>query len=37
LEKADQENFGPLGREFFDFVRQAGKRGILPYKHRDIE
>ena len=33
LEKADQTEFGPLGREFFDFVKKAGKRGILPYKH----
>ena len=31
--KADETEFGPLGREFFDFVRNARKRGILPYRH----
>ncbi len=29
LEKAAQTEFGPIGREFFDFVANAGKRGIV--------
>ncbi len=33
LEKAAESDFGPLGREFFDFVRGAKKRGIAPYRH----
>lgn len=33
LEQAAATEFGPLGREFFEFVAQAGKRGILPYRH----
>ena len=33
LEKAAATEFGSLGREFFEFVASAGKRGILPYKH----
>jgi UDP-N-acetylglucosamine acyltransferase len=33
LEEAAKTEFGPLGREFFEFVAQAGKRGILPYRH----
>lgn len=33
LEEAERSEFGSLGREFFDFVRAAGKRGILPYKN----
>ena len=37
LEKAEQTEFGPLGREFFEFVKKAGKRGILPYKHGSEE
>ncbi len=33
LEKAEATEFNSLGREFFEFVKKAGKRGILPYKH----
>lgn len=29
LEKAGDMEFGPAGREFFDFVANAGKRGIV--------
>ncbi|MGI8436661.1 MAG: acyl-ACP--UDP-N-acetylglucosamine O-acyltransferase [Chthoniobacterales bacterium] len=32
LAAAAQEEFGPRGREFFEFVAQAGKRGILAYR-----
>lgn len=32
LEKADATKFGALGREFFDFVKNAKKRGIVPYR-----
>ena len=32
LQQATQTEFGPLGREFFDFVANAGKRGLLPYR-----
>jgi UDP-N-acetylglucosamine acyltransferase len=32
LEKAASTNFGALGREFFDFVTSAKKRGICPYR-----
>lgn len=31
LEKAAETEFGAVGREFFDFVAQAGKRGIVSY------
>jgi len=31
--KAAETEMGPLAREFFDFVANAGNRGILPYKH----
>ncbi len=31
LEKAAEMEFGPAGREFFDFVANAGKRGIVSY------
>ena len=31
LEKAAAEEFGPIGREFFEFVANAGKRGIVGY------
>lgn len=31
LEQAAKMEFGPLGREFFDFVANAGKRGIVAY------
>lgn len=33
LEQAAATEFGPLGREFFEFVASAQKRGILPYRH----
>ena len=33
LEKAAGCDFGPLGREFFEFVANARTRGILPYRH----
>ena len=33
LEKAAETEFGPIGREFFAFVANARKRGILPYRH----
>jgi UDP-N-acetylglucosamine acyltransferase len=32
LEKAATTEFGKLGREFFDFVISAKKRGICPYR-----
>jgi UDP-N-acetylglucosamine acyltransferase len=31
VEKAAETEFGPIGREFFDFVANAGKRGIVSY------
>jgi hypothetical protein len=31
LEKAAESEFGAAGREFFDFVAEAGKRGIVSY------
>jgi UDP-N-acetylglucosamine acyltransferase len=31
LEKAAEAEFGPVGREFFSFVAEAGKRGIVSY------
>ena len=31
LEKVAEAGFGPIGREFFDFVAEAGKRGIISY------
>ncbi len=31
LEKAGETEFGPIGREFFEFVANAGKRGIVSY------
>ena len=31
LEKAGEMDFGKVGREFFDFVANAGKRGIVSY------
>jgi UDP-N-acetylglucosamine acyltransferase len=31
LERAAETEFGPIGREFFDFVANAGKRGIVSY------
>jgi UDP-N-acetylglucosamine acyltransferase len=33
LETAAETEFGPLGREFFAFVANARKRGILPYRY----
>jgi UDP-N-acetylglucosamine acyltransferase len=31
LEKAGEMEFGPVGREFFEFVAEAGRRGIVSY------
>lgn len=31
LEQAAQSEFSPVGREFFEFVANAGKRGIVSY------
>ena len=31
LEQAAKTEFGPVGREFFEFVANAGKRGIVSY------
>jgi len=31
LDKAAEMEFGPVGREFFAFVAEAGKRGIVSY------
>jgi UDP-N-acetylglucosamine acyltransferase len=31
LEEAAKTEFGPVGREFFEFVANAGKRGIVSY------
>jgi UDP-N-acetylglucosamine acyltransferase len=31
LEKAAETDFGPIAREFFEFVANAGKRGIVSY------
>jgi UDP-N-acetylglucosamine acyltransferase len=31
LEKAAKTEFGLVGREFFNFVADAGKRGIVSY------
>lgn len=33
LERADATEFGPEARELFEFVRNARKRGIVPYRH----
>ncbi|MDQ3314030.1 MAG: acyl-ACP--UDP-N-acetylglucosamine O-acyltransferase, partial [Verrucomicrobiota bacterium] len=33
LEQAAATEFGPLGREFFEFVANARKRGIVPYRY----
>jgi UDP-N-acetylglucosamine acyltransferase len=30
LEQAAKEQWSEVGREFFDFVAQAGRRGIVP-------
>lgn len=32
LDEAKKAEWGHLGREFFDFVAQAGTRGIVPYR-----
>ncbi|MEY2527784.1 MAG: UDP-N-acetylglucosamine acyltransferase [Verrucomicrobiota bacterium] len=32
LEKSATENFGELGREFFEFVAEAKKRSVCPYR-----
>ena len=37
LEAAAATDFGPNGREFFAFVANARKRGILPYRHAGEE
>lgn len=37
LEKAAETEFGPVGREFFDFVANAGKRGIVSYGSGGME
>jgi UDP-N-acetylglucosamine acyltransferase len=37
LEKAAEAEFGPIGREFFDFVANAGKRGIVSYGSVAVE
>jgi UDP-N-acetylglucosamine acyltransferase len=37
LAKAADTEFGPIGREFFDFVTNAGKRGIVSYGGGGIE
>jgi hypothetical protein len=35
--KAAETEFGPIGREFFEFVANAGKRGIVSYGGKAIE
>jgi UDP-N-acetylglucosamine acyltransferase len=37
LEKAAETEFGPIGREFFEFVANAGKRGIVGYGGGAVE
>lgn len=37
LEKAAESEFGPIGREFFEFVANAGKRGIVTAGGEAIE
>jgi UDP-N-acetylglucosamine acyltransferase len=37
LEKAAETDFGPIGREFFEFVANAGKRGIVGYGGGAVE
>lgn len=37
LEKAAETEFGAVGREFFEFVANAGKRGIVQYARGGIE
>ncbi len=35
LEAAGTLELGPKGREFFEFVAQSRRRGIVPYRHAD--
>jgi UDP-N-acetylglucosamine acyltransferase len=37
LEKAAETAFGPIGREFFDFIANAGNRGIVSYRRGTVE
>jgi len=37
LEKAAETEFGPSAREFFEFVANAGKKGIVRYRSGTIE
>ena len=37
LEKAAETEFGPIGREFFDFIANAGQRGIVGYGGGAVE
>ncbi|HEX8897856.1 MAG TPA: acyl-ACP--UDP-N-acetylglucosamine O-acyltransferase [Chthoniobacterales bacterium] len=37
LEKAAEDDFGAVGREFFEFVANAGKRGIVSYGRGAME
>jgi UDP-N-acetylglucosamine acyltransferase len=37
LEQAAGMEFGPVGREFFEFVANAGKRGIVQYARGGME
>jgi UDP-N-acetylglucosamine acyltransferase len=37
LEKAAETDFGPIGREFFEFIANAGKRGIVSYGSGGVE
>ena len=37
LEQAAATEFGPVGREFFEFVASAGKRGIVQYGRGAVE
>ena len=37
LEKAAETDFGPIGHEFFEFVANAGKRGIVSYGSGAVE
>jgi UDP-N-acetylglucosamine acyltransferase len=37
LEKAAETEFGPVGREFFEFVADAGRRGIVTAGGSEVE
>jgi UDP-N-acetylglucosamine acyltransferase len=37
VEEAAKGEFGPVGREFFEFVANAGKRGIVQYGRGAVE